>query len=97
MKKWELQNAGSRFRELVQNAEQGEAQVATEHGKEVAVVLSYRHFLELAGRQRSALDSFRDAPDLSGLALQRHHQYLEINTWNVKAPVKAKKYQTAAA
>ena len=59
MKKWELQNAGNRFGELVQNAEQGEAQVVTEHGKEVA------------GRQRSALDSFRGLPELSELNLER--------------------------
>lgn len=71
MKKWELQNAESRFGELVQNAEQGEAQVVTEYGKEVAVVLSYGRYLELAGRQRSALDSFRGAPDLSELGLGR--------------------------
>ena len=48
-----------------------QAQVVTEHGKEVAIVLSYGRYLELAGRQRSALDSFRGLPELSELNLER--------------------------
>ena len=75
MKKWELQNAGNRFGELVQNAEQGEAQIVTEHGKEVAALLSYGRYLELAGRERSALDGFTGAPDLSELGLGCSHGY----------------------
>ena len=75
MKRWELRNAESRFSELVQNAQQGETQVVTEHGKEVAVVLSYGRYLELAGRKRSALDGFTGAPDLSELGLGCSHGY----------------------
>lgn len=73
MKTWSLQDAKGRFSEVVQKAQDGEAQVVTKRSKEVAVVLGYEAYLELAGRQRSALDSFRDAPDLSELGLERSH------------------------
>lgn len=71
MKTWPLQDAKSRFSEVVHQAQAGEAQVVTKHGKEAAVVLGYEQYLELLNRQRSALDSFRSAPDLSALELKR--------------------------
>lgn len=70
MKTWQLQDAKSHFSELVQKAETGEAQIVTKRGREVAVVLDYRQYLELTG-SKSVLESFRDAPDLSVLKLER--------------------------
>lgn len=71
MKTWQLQNAKSHFSELVQKAQTGEAQVVTKHGREVAVVLDYKRYLELTSSKLSVLDSFKDAPDLSVLKLER--------------------------
>ena len=71
MKTWSLQDAKGRFSEVVQNVQGGEMQIVTKHSKEVAVVLGYETYLELAGRRRSALDSFRSVPELSELDLER--------------------------
>lgn len=71
MKAWQLQEAKSRFSELVQNAQAGEAQVVTKHGKEVAVVLDYLRYLELTGGKRSVRETLKGAPDLTELGLER--------------------------
>jgi len=71
VKAWQLQEAKSRFSELVQNAQAGEAQVVTKHGKEVAVVLDYLRYLELTGGKRSVREALKGAPDLTELGLER--------------------------
>ena len=71
MKTWQLQDAKSHFSEVVKKAQAGEAQVVTKHGKEVAVVLDYARYLELTDGKCSLLDSFKGAPDLSMLNLER--------------------------
>jgi len=71
VKAWQLQEAKSRFSELVQNAQAGEAQVVTKHGKEVAVVLDYLRYLELTGGKRSVREALKGGPDLTELGLER--------------------------
>lgn len=78
--KWPLQDAKSHFSEVVQKAQAGEAQVVTKHGKEVAVVLDYKQYLSLTGNERSLLDSFAGAPDLSVLELEREQTPVPVTT-----------------
>lgn len=74
MKSWQLQDAKSRFSEVVKGAEAGEVQVVTKHGREVAVVLDFQHYLELSSSSQSVWQSLRDAPDLSELNVGRSRE-----------------------
>ena len=71
MKTWQLQDAKSRFSDVIRGAEGGETQIVTKHGKEVAVVLNYELYLRLASGARSVRDSLRGSVDLTTLPLER--------------------------
>lgn len=71
MKLWQLQDAKSRFSEVVKNAQAGEAQVVTRNGEEVAVVVGYDDYLDLIAGKRSILETLGSGPDLSALELER--------------------------
>ncbi len=59
---WQLQDAKSRFSEVVEKAISGEAQVVTKRGKRVVVVVDYRRYLELMGQTKSLLEVLRGEP-----------------------------------
>ena len=60
---WQVQDAKSRFSEVVKRAQVGEVQTITKHGKEAVVVLSYDDYLALSSQAQNqgpvlaALDS----------------------------------------
>ena len=62
---WQLQDAKSRFSEVVEKVVSGEAQVVTKRGKRVVVVVDYRRYLELTGQTRSLLEVLRGKPPYS--------------------------------
>ena len=67
---WQLQTAKQRFSELIDLALEGEPQVITRHGREVAVVLSFEEYRRLTG----TLDFKRflaEGPPLDELEIER--------------------------
>lgn len=59
---WQLQDAKSRFSEVVEKAVSGEAQVVTKRGEKVVVVIDYARYLELTGQTKSLLEVLRGEP-----------------------------------
>lgn len=59
---WQLQEAKSKFSQVVNRALNEGPQVVTRHGKEVAVVLSAAEYRKLVAAQPSLLDLLRDSP-----------------------------------
>lgn len=65
---WQLQDAKSRFSELVKRTLRNGAQIVTRRGKKVVVVLSYEEFRRLTAPQRN-LAQFLLASPLAGSEL----------------------------
>lgn len=76
MSVWQLQEAKQRFSEVVREASEGEPQIVTRHGREVAAIIDIETFRRIQGGGRSFkefLESFpvgdelelppRDVPD----------------------------------
>jgi prevent-host-death family protein len=59
---WQLQQAKSRFSELVNKALREGPQIITRHGDEVAVIIAYSEFARLQKPQGSLVDFFRASP-----------------------------------
>jgi prevent-host-death family protein len=69
---WKLEEAKTHFSALVREAETA-PQIITRHGKRAGVLLSPAAYDQLVGNNRSAFETFRDAPDFSDLPdLERH-------------------------
>jgi prevent-host-death family protein len=62
VKVWQLQEAKSKFSELVDNALKDGPQIVTRHGDEVAVVLSYQEYLRLNKPETDLVEFFRASP-----------------------------------
>jgi prevent-host-death family protein len=62
MQAWQIQEAKSRFSELVRQAERDGPQAITLHGRPVAVVLSRETYDRLAGNHRSLADFIQSSP-----------------------------------
>ncbi len=62
---WQLQEAKNKFSRVVQDAERGDHQIITKHGKEVAVVISYASYQRLAASGGRLSQFFAESP-LSG-------------------------------
>lgn len=62
MKSWQIQEAKSRFSELLSRAATRGPQGVTRHGKRVAVVLSVADFERMSRPRQSLLEFFRAAP-----------------------------------
>jgi prevent-host-death family protein len=43
-KTWQLQDAKSRFSEVVERASQGEVQIVTKHGQNTVAIISYQEY-----------------------------------------------------
>ena len=65
---WQVQEAKSRFSEVIEAAQEGGPQVITKRGVETAVVLSYEDYRKLLLSQKKLSDFFRESP-LAGLDL----------------------------
>ncbi|MEN6436181.1 MAG: type II toxin-antitoxin system Phd/YefM family antitoxin [Anaerolineaceae bacterium] len=62
---WQLQEAKSRFSEMVNRALNNGAQIVTRHGKKTVVVLPYSEFERMTS-QKGSLSSFLLASPLAG-------------------------------
>lgn len=69
---WQLQEAKSRFSEVVEKAQAGEVQIVTKRGEKVVVVIDYARYLELSGQAKSLLEVLRgDPPYTEELVVER--------------------------
>lgn len=62
MSTWQLQEAKQRFSEVVREAEAGEPQVITRHGRNVAVIIEYEGFQQLQRPQKDFKRFLESAP-----------------------------------
>ena len=59
---WQLQDAKSKFSQLVESAMADEPQIVTKHGHNAVVVLSYKDYEAMVKPENSIVDFFRDSP-----------------------------------
>ncbi len=69
MNLWQLQEAKSRFSELVERSLRNGAQIVTRRGKKVVVVLSYEEYRRLTAPQRNLAQFLLHSP-LAGSELE---------------------------
>ena len=62
MRTWALQDAKSKFSQVVEEASSNGPQIVTKRGKEAAVILSFEDFCNLSNRKGSLVDFFRNSP-----------------------------------
>ncbi|MCU7939607.1 MAG: type II toxin-antitoxin system Phd/YefM family antitoxin [gamma proteobacterium symbiont of Bathyaustriella thionipta] len=65
---WQLQDAKSKFSQLVESAMADEPQIVTKHGHNAVVVLSYKEYEAMTKPKISLVNFFRDSP-LAGVEL----------------------------
>lgn len=69
---WQLQEAKSKFSQVVREAQTSGPQVITVHGKETAVVISAQEYNQLIHRQGSLAEFLMNSPLRgSGLVIER--------------------------
>lgn len=59
---WQLQEAKSKFSEVVDQALQNGPQLITRRGKETAIVLAYEEYRKLMLSRKKLSDFFRESP-----------------------------------
>lgn len=69
MNLWQLQEAKSRFSELVERTLRNGAQIVTRRGKKVVVMLAYEEYRRLTAPQRNLAQFLLQSP-LAGLELE---------------------------
>jgi len=74
---WQLQEAKSKFSQVVDEALTQGPQVITRHGVEVAIVLSYEEYRKVMKSQQKLSEFFRESP-LSGINLDLSRDTSEI-------------------
>lgn len=73
---WQVQEAKQRFSELLRAAEDGEPQIVTKHGEEVAVVIDIAEYRRLRGDAPSLIDFLRSEPFIDGdIDVERPREY----------------------
>jgi prevent-host-death family protein len=60
--RWQVQEAKQRFSEVLRAAEEGEPQIVTKHGEEIAVVIDIAEYRRLRGESVTLLDYLRAEP-----------------------------------
>ena len=58
-KTWQLQDAKSRFSEVVERASQGEVQIVTKHGQKTVAIISYREYESWKADHTTLLEALR--------------------------------------
>lgn len=72
---WQLQDAKSKFSQVVNRAIKEGPQIVTRHGQEVVVILSVDDYHKMTQPKPSLLALLLDSPLLhSGLEIQRDHK-----------------------
>ncbi|VAX05831.1 hypothetical protein MNBD_GAMMA26-593 [hydrothermal vent metagenome] len=59
---WQLQEAKSRFSQLVENAMNKEPQIVTKHGNKAVVVLSFEEYIKITKPQMDLVKFLRNSP-----------------------------------
>jgi prevent-host-death family protein len=59
---WQVQEAKQRFSEVLRAAEEGEPQIVTKHGEEVAVIIDIAEYRRLRGQSVSFMTYLRTDP-----------------------------------
>lgn len=59
---WQLQDAKSKFSQLVESAMTDEPQIVTKHGHNAVVVLSYKDYEAMLQPKNSIIEFFRNSP-----------------------------------
>ncbi|RKY40017.1 MAG: type II toxin-antitoxin system prevent-host-death family antitoxin [Candidatus Makaraimicrobium thalassicum] len=65
---WQLQDAKSKFSQLVARAMKNKPQVVTKHGNNAVVILSFEEYQKIIKPKKGLVEFFRDSP-LAGLDL----------------------------
>ena len=65
---WQLQDAKSKFSQLVENAMSNEPQFVTKHGKKAVVVLSFEEYKKITTPKTDLVTFLRNSP-LMGIEL----------------------------
>jgi prevent-host-death family protein len=60
--RWQLQDAKQRFSEVIRAAEQGEPQIVTRHGQDVAVVIDMEEYRRFKGERQDFKDFLVSEP-----------------------------------
>ncbi len=66
---WQLQEAKSRFSQLVEDAMNKEPQIVTKHGDKAVVVLSFEEYTKITRPKTDLVKFLRESP-LAGVALE---------------------------
>lgn len=64
-KTWQLQDAKSRFSEVVERASQGEVQIVTKHGQNTVAIISYQEYASWKADRTTLLEALR--PNIQSL------------------------------
>lgn len=65
---WQLQEAKSKFSQLVENAMHNEPQIVTKHGNKAVVVLSFEEYMRITQPKTDLVTFLRNSP-LAGTEL----------------------------
>ena len=93
-KTWQLQDAKSRFSEVVERASQGEVQIVTKHGQNTVAIISYQEYASWKADHTTLLEALRpsneslDTSDLSDSDLSD----TEIETLFARQPAKIRAF-----
>ncbi len=63
-KTWQLQEAKSRFSEVVERASQGEVQIVTKHGQNTVAIISYQEYASWKADHTTLLEALRPSNEL---------------------------------
>ena len=69
MRVWQVQEAKSRFSEVLEKAQTEGPQTITKHGKETAVVMSVDEYRRLVGPKRTLIDLLMGGPKFDDFEL----------------------------
>lgn len=67
----QLQDAKSRFSDVVRDAERGNVTIVTRRGVDTVVVMSIERYRDIVRPERSVLETLRGAPPMDELPLDR--------------------------
>jgi prevent-host-death family protein len=63
---WQLQDAKSKFSQLVENAMRNNPQFVTKHGNNAVVILSFEEYKKLIKPKQDLVSFFRNSPFVDG-------------------------------
>ena len=79
MHTWQLQEAKSRFSEVVDLTLKEGPQLVTRRGEEAVVILAAKDYRRLSGRTTNLMDSLLNAPRGEPLVLERSQESIRVS------------------